>query len=173
MSNVHVEGNLQFNFSEYVTVEKFDDKQKNPYGMKSVDFVAENADKLCFLEVKDYQHPKATQRRIDADLEMLQNACKKGKSIFNIELGQKVKDSLLRKYAQGEVFSKNILFLLLIHFNMLGNYERALLKSKIDGFIPTGLNDKRFIAFTNISFDLVNAEKLEDYGIICTERGGL
>jgi hypothetical protein len=138
--------------------------------MKSVDFVVEDADSLCFLEIKDYQHPKAPQKHIDADLEMLQNACKNAKTIFNIEMGQKIKDSLLRKYAQGEVFSKNIVFLLLIHFDVLGNAERALLKSKIDGFVPTGLNDSRFHAFTSISFDLVNAEKLEGYGIICKEK---
>ena len=173
MSNVHIEGNLQFIFPRYDAVEKFDDKQKIPFGMKSVDFVAEDADRLCFLEIKYYQHPKATQKRIDTDLEMLQNACKNGKSIFNLEIGQKIKDSLLRKYAQGEEFSKNVVFLLLIHFDVLGNAERALLKSRIDGFVPTGLNDSRFLAFTSISFDLVNAEKLGGYGIICTEKGEL
>jgi hypothetical protein len=170
MNNVYIEGNLQFTFSGYVAVEKFDDKLRNPFGMKPVDFIAESADKIYFLEVKDYQHPRATRERIDADLDMLQNAFKKGKSNFCLEMGQKLKDSLLRKYAQDYTFSKDVVFLFLINFDKLGIEERLLLKSKIDGFVPTGLNADRFPAFTSISFDLVNAEQLKNYGIICTEK---
>jgi hypothetical protein len=166
-SSVYVEGNLQFTFSGYVTVEKFDDNQKNPYGMKSVDFVAEDTEKLYFLEVKDYQHPLATQEQIDYSLSMLQDASR-NKSLFCVKMGQKVKDSLLRKYALGDVINKDVVFLLLINFDTLGKAERALLKSRISGFIPTGLNESRFLAFTSISFELVNAENLEEYGITCT-----
>ena len=172
MSNVHIEGNLQFTFPNFVDVEKFDDKQRNAYGMLSADFVAETTDKLYLLEVKDFQNPKAPTERIAADLEMMQSACKKGESIFCLKMGQKVKDSLLRKYAQGDVFSKSVHYLLFVNFDLFGSDERTLLKTKISGFVPTGLNDNRFPAFTNISFDLVNVEQLKNYGIICEERNG-
>jgi hypothetical protein len=54
MSKLHDEGNLRFDFSLCSAVERFDDKQHNPYGMKAVDFVAEDAESLYFIEVKDY-----------------------------------------------------------------------------------------------------------------------
>jgi hypothetical protein len=43
-----------------------------------------------------------------------------------------------------------------------------MLKEKIIGHIPTGLNKDVYTAFTCISFDLVNPSQLETYGISCT-----
>jgi len=44
------------------------------------------------------------------------------------------------------------------------------LQDKISGYIPTGLNDAKYGAFTNIVFEAVDAERLQFYGITCTTR---
>ena len=90
-------------------------------------------------------------------------------ALFPIEMGQKIKDSLLRIYAQGETISKDVVYLLLINCDKLAAKDRGLLEIKISGHIPTGLNDYRFSAFTNIHFEIVDADKIKTkYGITCT-----
>ena len=150
--------------------ERFDEKNLNSYGMKAVDFIVETADCLYFIEVKDYQHPNAPPGQQKKDLDMLIAAGKERKAVFNLEMGEKIKDSLLRRYAEGSVFTKKVMYLLFIHHDELGAYDRGFLKTKISGHVPTGLNDARFNSFTEISFDLVNAEKLMKYGIVCEDK---
>jgi hypothetical protein len=55
-----------------------------------------------------------------------------------------IKDSLLRRCAEGEKFTKKVMYLLFINLDKLGEFERGLLKTKINGHIPLGLNDARF-----------------------------
>ena len=164
------EGNLHFEFLSFLSAERFDSKELNVFGMKSVDFVAEDTDCLYFIEVKDYQHPNTTENRRKLDFETLIAAVESKKSIFTVEMGAKIKDSLLRKYSLGEQINKKIVFLLFINLDKFGEFERGRLLAKISGHIPTGLNDARFPAFTSISFDLVNAVQLKNYGITCTEK---
>lgn len=170
MNRILEEGNLRFEFSGFEPVERFDDKTINAYGMKAVDFVAESNTDVYFIEIKDFQHPNAPQGQRDADYKMLVSAVEEKKSVFCLEMGEKIKDSLLRKYSEGEAFYKNVVYLLVINLDQLGAFERGLLMAKISGHIPTGLNDERFSAFSKITFDLVNAKKLNQYGIICTAK---
>ena len=170
MSNVLDERNLQFDFAAYDTAERFDDV--NTHGMKAVDFIAENQESVFFIEVKDFQHPspKAKERR-KMDFAMLTDEETKEHAVFILEMGEKIKDSLLRKYAEGYTFEKRVKYLLFINLDQLGENELGRLKEKINGHVPTGLNDKRFHAFKSISFDLVNAEQLSSlYGIVCTDN---
>ncbi|MCL2086304.1 MAG: hypothetical protein FWH05_01760 [Oscillospiraceae bacterium] len=173
------EGNLRFCFSpRYTNAERFDDKEKNADGMKAADFVAETIENLYFIEVKDFQNPCATDENRRSDCEKLGVATKmkeknekKGdrKSIFVLEMGETIKDSLLRKYALGEKISKAVIYLLFVNFDALGAEERGRLKAKISGHVPTGLKDERFTEFTNITFDLVNATQLKErHDISCT-----
>jgi hypothetical protein len=170
MNKVFDEGNLRFDFTACDTAERFDNGNTNPYGMKSVDFFAETADCLYFIEVKDFQNPNAPKEQRAKDDKMLKAVGTEKKSVFNLEMGGKIKDSLLRRYAENKKFTKKVIYLLLINLDKLGEFERGLLKTKISGYIPTGLNDNtRFTAFRNISFDVVNAKQLSQHGIICTE----
>ena len=164
------EGNLLFEFPSFLSAERFDSKKLNAFGMKSVDFVAEDAESLYFIEVKDYQHPKAAPERRKKDYETLIAAVESKKAVFPMEMGGKIKDSLLRKFSIGESFSKKVVYLLLVNLDKFSEFERGLLMAKISGHVPTGLGDSRFSAFTSIVFDLVNAEQLKNYGIICTEK---
>jgi hypothetical protein len=168
MNKILDEGNLRFDFTAYDTAEQFDNGNKNPYGMKSVDFFAETADCLYFIEVKDFQNPNATEERRAKDYKMLRAAGTEKQSVFNLEMGVKIKDSLLRRYAENKKFTKKVIYLLLINLDTLSEFERGLLKTKISGHIPTGLNDKKFNAFHGISFDLINTKQLSQYNIICT-----
>ena len=171
MSSLLVEGNLQFDFSgckPCKPAEKFDEMQSNPYGMGAVDFVVETTDTLYFIEVKDFQNPRAKSERKREDAKMLSAAIEKKDAIFPIKMGQKLKDSLLRKYAQGEKISKKVVYLLLINFDKFTPHERGLLEVKISGHIPTGLNNCRFSEFTNVHFEIVDVHKMLTYGINCT-----
>jgi hypothetical protein len=86
-------------------------------------------------------------------------------------MGEKIKDSFLRRYAEGYTFDKNVVYLLFINLDLFGETERGLLKAKISGQIPTGLNHSRFSAFMRMKFRIVNTAQLEkDYSIICTEN---
>jgi len=167
MSILLDEGNLQFDFSSFLAAERFDNRQNNPYGMKAVDFIAEDAECLFFIEVKDFQNPRAPEFRRKEDYEMLIAAGTEKKPLFALEMGAKIKDSLLRKYSLDEKITKKVVYLLLINLDKLGEFERGLLKVRISGHVPTGLNNNRFINFTNISFDLVDKKQLETYGINC------
>ena len=201
MSNLFDEDNLRLDFSNCPLirpVERFDCKQGNPSGLLPVDFVAETAECLYFIEVKDFQNPAATVERWKADLELLatsvedkkdrkdrcskrvrrcedanccrvNDCCRNGmQPEFPVKMAQKLKDSLLRRYAQGESLNKSVVFLLLINMNALTPRERTVLYDKIRGHIPTGLKNSQFSAFNSVTFELVNANQIKTYGIICT-----
>jgi len=169
MNDTFDEGNLRFDFSACGVAERFDMEKANPYGLKAVDFIVNTDHCVYFVEVKDYQNPNASAKRRKKDYEMLISAVTDKKSAFCIEMGVKIKDSLLRQYALGKSFTKKVVYLLFINLDKLGESERGLLKlkSKINGHVPTGLNDDMFGAFTGISFDLVNAKQLKTHGISC------
>jgi len=172
MNSIFNEGNLRLDFSScnaIQPVERFDNRHTNAYGLMPVDFVMETADTLFFIEVKDFQNPNATTERREEDYKMLTISDRQ--SIFTLKMGQKIKDSLLREYAMGEKFTKKITYLLLLNFDGLGERERGLLKEKISGHIPTGLNSDRFGSFTKISFSLVDRTQAEEtFAIICAEN---
>jgi len=170
MCNIFDEGNLQFDFSACGAAERFDAKETNPCGMKSVDFFVDGSARLYFIEVKDFQHPKALKEQRGKDRAMLIAAATEKKSTFRVEMGEKIKDSLLRYYALGKTFTKNVDYLLVINLDKLGEFERGMLKAKISEHVLRGLNDGRFTAFTEISFDLVNAEQLKFRGITCIAK---
>ena len=179
MSNTILEeGNLRFEFTNYLKAEKFDVPSANPHGLEPVDFVAESIDCLYFIEVKDYQHPhpKAVARR-ETDHRMLYNAAlKKGfdaeGSLYCHKIGSKLKDSILQKYATGEIdkdFKKRIVYLFIVNLDVFTAEERGMLKERISNHVPKGKKDSHRGLFFDMFFDLVNAEQLKEYGITCTE----
>jgi hypothetical protein len=84
----------------------------------------------------------------------------------------KIKDSMLRLYAKGKIFDKEVLYLLFINFDILKARERVQLYERIQKHIPTGLESEDFKAFKKIAFAIVNKEELFDsYGIACSLVG--
>jgi len=173
MMNNHLleEDNLQFQFPEFDYAIKFDIHKNKTQGLLPVDFIAENKSNIYFIEVKDYQNPKATIERKKADEVMLHNATVEKNHIFVYKMGAKIKDSLLRKYALGEIISKDVIYLLFINMDKLGERERGQLKVRINNHIPSGLNENKYWRFTTIKFDIVNRSQLKnEYGITCTPK---
>jgi hypothetical protein len=168
MNNILKESGILFDFSACGTVERFDLKRTNPYGLKSVDFVAESDECLYFVEIKNFQHPQAPKENRKRDYKMLVEAVAAKKSVFTLEMGEKIKDSLLRKYALGNKFTKKVVYLLFIHMDKLAPRERGHLAEKISGHIPRGLNSSKFPMFTELEFDLVDSAGLKQYGIVAT-----
>jgi hypothetical protein len=169
MSKVLDEGNLRFDFSAFTYVERFDDEQNNPNGLKSVDFVLEDTEVMYFIEVKDFQNPKAPEERKELDFNMLTKNDEK-RLMFSIEMGAKIKDSLLQKYALGQKFIKKVCYLLFINLDKLSARDRGRLKEQIKGYIPTGLGDKKYNNFSKITFDLVNKDQLKTHNISCSVK---
>ena len=162
------EGNLTFDFTHCGNPIKFD--TQNNSGLYAVDFFVDKEKYLLFIEVKDYQNPNAPRTQRNDDYNMLLCAGRAEESIFAIKMGSKIKDSLLSLYARGDKITKNVVYLLFINFDDLKAAERQLLFDRINGQIPTGLNNNLFSAFKEIKFKLVNADKIRKYGIICTSK---
>ncbi|MDR0811302.1 MAG: hypothetical protein LBN23_03365 [Paludibacter sp.] len=168
MNRIFEESGIKFDFSSCGITQKFD---TNTYsGLKAVDFISETDDCLYFIEVKNYQHPQAPLENKEKDYQMLIDAgTTSDTSVFNLEMGAKIKDSLLRQYASGCNFNKKVIYLLVIHLTKLGEFERGMLKTKILGHVPIGLNDTTFCKFKEISFEVTDIAQLGQYGIACTE----
>ena len=159
-NSVATESGLEFDF--HSPFEKGD--AENIHGLKAVDFIVENDDCLYFIEIKNYEHPNAPEKNRKHDCEMLT----KKDSVFPLEMGMKVKDSLLRRYAEAKPFSKKIKFLLVIKLSSLKSEERLKLYERVRGYIPTGLNG--YTAFSNISFEMPQIDELHSkYGFDVTE----
>jgi hypothetical protein len=94
----------------------------------------------------------------------------KDEANFVVDVGQKIKDSLLRQYALEKTPNKPIIYLLFLNLDKLSESERGKLREKIIGCIPTGLNDSKYNGFTSIAFRVVNSEQLKEHGIICTAK---
>ena len=162
------EENLRFDFTHCGRPVKFDTQSNS--GLYAVDFIIDKEKYLLCIEVKDYQNPSTPLMQQQDDKKMLIEAGKISESVFSLKMGSKIKDSLLSKYAKGDVFTKNVVYLLFINFDDLKAAERQLLFDKIRGQIPTGLNNERFTAFHEIKFRLVDMDMLKKYGIICTYK---
>jgi hypothetical protein len=133
------------------------------YGLMAVDFIVDGIDCLYFIEVKNYEQTNAPESNRKRDYKMLTDK----DAAFPLEIGMKVKDSLLRRYAEAKPVSKNIKFLLVIKFSHFKSNERRKLYERISGYIPTGLNG--YPSFSNISFEMPQIDELKNkYGFDVT-----
>ncbi|MDR2671356.1 MAG: hypothetical protein LBC26_06520 [Oscillospiraceae bacterium] len=149
------EGRLTFQF--HAPWEKADEHV--PAGLKAVDFIVDTHEILYLVEVKDFENPQASVENKKRDYKMLTDP----EATFPLEIGMKVKDTLLKQYADSVSFDKPIKFLLLIKLAKLEPGERATLYEWIRKYIPMGL--KKFPNFTSIDFDLTSlSEMQEKYG---------
>jgi hypothetical protein len=82
---------------------------------------------------------------------------------FPLEIGMKIKDSLLKKYAEGYVFTKPIVALLIMKLGKLNSKQRQRLFSKIAGYVPSGLN-RGYARFSRIEFRMPEVSDTEEYG---------
>jgi hypothetical protein len=157
MNSTYTESELTFHFTRCLAVEKCD--EKSCYGLKSVDFMVETDESVCFIEVKNFEQTGAPAENRNRDYKMLTDP----DAAFPLEIGMKFKDSLLKKYAEGYVFSKPVVALLIMKLDKLYAKQRQKLFSKIDGYVPTGLN-KDYARFSHIKFEMPKITDTEQYG---------
>jgi hypothetical protein len=163
VENIIEEGNLIFHFPS--KAEKLD--KTVPAGLMSVDFAVYGEDCLYLIEVKDYEHPKATTENKNKDYKMLTDP----EAAFPLEIGMKVKDTLLRKFSEGMNFDKKVIFLLVIKSEKLQPGERNTLYESIKtSYIPTGINGNTNFKH-GIKFDMPTLADLErKYKIEVSEK---
>ena len=117
------EGELEFTFEGAASARKFDDADHGlSHCMKAVDFVVELADRYLFVEIKDPQHSRATER----DSRRWVNRFTSGG--LDQDLLYKYRDSFLYEWASGRA-DKPILYVALIALDAL---EPALILSRQD-----------------------------------------
>jgi len=99
---VLVEGNLRIEFPSTVRAWKFDDGEVHglSHCMKAVDFVVEERDRISFIELKDPDHPRATNE----SREKFVNDIQSGK--LDEELKYKFRDTFLYRWASGKGYRK-------------------------------------------------------------------
>jgi hypothetical protein len=164
MNKVLTESELIFDFTNCISVEKYDTDV--PTGLSSVDFAVETNGCLYLIEVKNYEQSHATEKRRKTDYGMLTDP----DAVFPLDIGTKIKDSLLRKYADGYSFTKPVIALLIMKQSEILAEQRLKLFDRIKGHIPTGLNNLTFANFTNIMFDMPKISDTEKYGFTVTEQ---
>jgi hypothetical protein len=162
MNSVYTESGLTFDFTRCLSAEKCD--EKSCHGLKSVDFVANSEKCVCFIEVKNFEQTDAPLKNRVRDYKMLTDP----EAAFPLEIGMKIKDSLLKKYAEGYFYTKPIVALLILKLDKLNAKQRQRLFNKIAGYIPTGLN-KSYERFSRIEFYIPEISDTEQYGFTVIE----
>jgi hypothetical protein len=151
------ESGFVFDFTQCVCVEKAD--AQNVAGTKSVDFIAETEKCSLYIEVKNPDNPRAIGH---PEREKFYQDIQSNQTKFPLEIGMKVKDSLLQQYALGKIFTKPIHFILILQASNLAAKERIRLFEKIRGYVPTGLNCNDFQNFTSIIFHLQTITEFQE-----------
>ncbi len=92
------EGDLRIDFPRQTHARKFDDASHGlSHCMKAVDFVVEEDDRILFIELKDPDHPRATEAARKQFVEKFLSAR------LDEELTRKFRDSLLYLWACGSI----------------------------------------------------------------------
>jgi len=136
MVSVFEESGYIFDFNNSVSACKADDQAYND--LTAVDFVIETAEDFLFIEVKNADNEKATEKSRKAFFEDLH------KPTFPYQVGGKFKDTLLRRWACEEVFEKPIRCVFVLEYKSFTKTERGMLKEKIHNRIPFSLNKAEF-----------------------------
>ena len=123
MMFILTEGELEFTFEGAVSARKFDgDDHGLSHCMKAVDFIVEFDDRYLFVEVKDPQHSRATER----DSRRWVNHFTSGR--LDQDLLYKYRDSFLYEWASGRA-DKPIVYVALI---ALDTMDSPLILSRQD-----------------------------------------
>lgn len=97
--------------------------------MKAVDFVVELADRYLYIEMKDPQHPRATDRARNAFIEKLHSGQ------LDDDLKHKYRDSFLYEWASGRA-DKPVHYLVLIALDTLDDAQLANRSSALERDLP-------------------------------------
>ncbi len=126
------EGNLQITFPDDANVMKFDDDKSHglSHCMKAVDFIVELEDRVYFIEIKDFEHPRAPSKNRKVPIKKFQSGDLDNELVS--ELVYKFRDSFLYEWACKKV-DKPIDYWILIASQAL---TKAHLGPRIDAVKP-------------------------------------
>lgn len=145
------EGRFQFNFAECVAAFVADKPQYN--GLSAVDFIIETKDRFLFVEVKDPDHPQAQKfDNVKTFMEELETPSK---------ISGKFKDSLLKELAKGSVYSKPIVFVLVLECNAIDILQRRKIYTNLSCAIPQFKEDM-FPCVKSVSFALFDVRSFQE-----------
>lgn len=130
---VFQEGDLEFDFTNAVTAEKFD-KITYGGGMKQIDFIVELADKYYFIEVKNPDNSEATKRAKREFLYKVKNEKLKK------DLIKKYKDSIIINWADNKCRNKPIYYITILEASYIDNVLKLSLMDNIKKGLPLQLN---------------------------------
>ena len=111
-----VEDDLEFDFSDAISVKKFDDNKSHGLlnnGMSAVDFIVELNKAYLFIEVKDPSNPKGQGRNLEDDKLKLMSNSYNPKENMKLCLQKKFRDTFLYRWAE-EKLDKPVHFLSVI-----------------------------------------------------------
>ena len=162
---------MEFDFSSMDSASEYDTPDAQCVGLKVVDFVAEDNNSLFFIEVKNYVN-SSNDMLIQASMDKRQNTdylmLTDPTAAFPLEMGMKFKDSLLRWFATGRSFTKPIALLLVVNPpKSFQARDRERLVRKINGYIPSGMNNKtdKYPKITSMFFDMPTVNEVQErYG---------
>ncbi|MCL2054370.1 MAG: hypothetical protein FWG90_08080 [Oscillospiraceae bacterium] len=154
-------------------------------GLSSVDFTLEMPDEFLFIEVKNLDNPNIPQDVIERERRKFIIKTKKsskcasncprdgicpkcGKIQFVCETHSKLKDTLLKRLAKGEIFTKPIVYVLLFEFRGFDYEQRRRLFELIKTNFPRFAEDE-YSSIHSIKFLLYDSknfkEKYTDFNI--------
>lgn len=128
------EDNLEFDFSDAISVRKFDDNNHHKlldHGMSAVDFIVELDSAYLFVEVKDPSNPKGKCRNIEADRAKLTSNSHDYRENMKLCLSKKFRDTFIYRWAENKI-DKPIHFLTIMTLeqplldNFVGNLRNVL-----------------------------------------------
>lgn len=116
MGEIVTENELEFDFRSALNVVRFDDEQKHglAHCMKAVDFLVEWDDEFWFVEVKDPDCTRASEK----ERKKFKNTIK-SKSLFSSVLGPKLKDSFLYLHLNKQLPEKSLKYFVLLALDSL------------------------------------------------------
>lgn len=131
------EGRLSFDFREGTLAYKADNPTLNALG--GVDFVIELEDKFIFVEVKDVENKNAIP---EERAEWVRELKIEKKNPFLRDMGVKFKDTVLRRWANGEELDKPIWYIVLLELNSIDAVLRSKLSENLMLWLPNCINKK-------------------------------
>ena len=127
---IFAEGDLEIDIPDVVSGAKFDGASHGLNRcMKAVDFVVELADRYLFVELKDPQHPRATEQSCGEFIEKL------SAGRLDEELKYKYRDSFLYEWASGRA-NKPIYYFVLIALDTLREADLLTRKEALERSLP-------------------------------------
>lgn len=148
------EGEYLFDFTESLNAYKADSVVRA--GLKSVDFIVETENRFLFIEVKNIDNRRATDKEKAEWIEHLQDGGKE----FLFHMGGKFKDTLLHNFAMENYFDKPIRYIIILQFDTFDSRQRGRLKENLHSVLPMKLKSDEYKRRVKIEkYDIIDIKE--------------